>query len=594
MHILVSLVVLFLTTTAPAFALTCPRGTFKSADQCIQCSPGTFQNELNATSCEPCRMGSFFPFSGAQIQDACVSCPEDTFSAAGAAQCTPCPPGTTSAGHGSRCAACPPGTFFLDPEIPGVPLCTQCQPGTFSDRNNSKECTRCPPGTISPAGATSGRQCTPCPPGTVSEGDVTCTPCQSDLYYNRERRECRQCEVGTNLTQSGCQQCPPGYFGKYVSGFRFGEPRCIKCPDNFTTFGAGATQCRRIGGPCPEGYAINKDGDCVLCPVDFRYDVRSGKCMPCPVGTGSNGGTVRRCTPCVQLVEQGLRSFSLPNFVNAMSMSECFSVVSQLITRSDRSFVEAIPKRSNTCAPGTRTLPGFPKLCAKCPSNTFSNINDVFQCTPCPLTHFTRGSGSTECTPCPEGSQRLTQSDHRCIVPQTTCKVGEVYGPFGCERDCGNNNANPVVDTNTCGTNIFTFRNCTGCETCPNGFVRGAFDEANCLCRGSLAINRGIVKGSCVECPPGSFGSDLDADGNAMENNICKPCPKGTFARTVTMEELERQVGNPRAFSTDICQPCPVNTISQPGSAKCEECQPGTFSYGLGETECIPLSRRER
>lgn len=591
---LISTIVPFFTTITIAIATTCLRGTYKSENQCTQCSPGTFQDQLNATSCRPCRGGTSLPFSGAQSERACVGCPEDTFSAAGAAYCTPCPPGTISNGNGKRCAACAPGTYFSDSDLPGALLCPPCQPGTFSTRNNSSSCTRCPPGSTSPAGATSGLQCTPCPPGTVIQGYVNCTTCPPDLYYNAGRKECRQCEVGTNLTENGCQPCEPGYFGKYVSRQYFGEPQCLRCPENFTTYAPGATQCRRIGGRCPKGFETTRFGDCIVCPADFRYNAFSGRCTPCPIGTGSDGGTASQCTPCVQLLEHGLRSSNASHFADTVLMGNCRSVFFGLVTRSDRPSVSAFPKQKNPCGPGSRAIPGFPKLCVKCNPNTFSNTSDALQCTPCPLTHFARGSGSTECTPCPEGSQRLKQNSYTCIVPQTTCPAGDVYGKFGCEPDCGNNGTKSVYDikgTTPCGRSIFSFFNCTGCETCPNGFVRGHFKNTKCSCSGWLAETRGMVNGSCVECPPGSYGARPNVEGNVMENNICKPCPGGTFARAISIEELDSRIENTKSDSQPVCLPCPVNAISQPGSTKCEECPPGTFSYGLGETECIPLGR---
>lgn len=57
----------------------CGKGSFREGSECQLCPPGTYQNATDATSCQPCPRGHYFPYRGGQSLIVCRPCPENTF-----------------------------------------------------------------------------------------------------------------------------------------------------------------------------------------------------------------------------------------------------------------------------------------------------------------------------------------------------------------------------------------------------------------------------------------------------------------------------------------------------------------------------------
>lgn len=72
------------------------------------------------------------------------------------------------------------------------------------------------------------------------------------------------------------------------------------------------------------------------------------------------------------------------------------------------------------------------------------------------------------------------------------------------------------------------------CRRCRLGLVRDSSDGTKCSCAGLLAIGRGIRKGRCRRCLPGTF--------SGVKDDKCKRCPAGTTA-----------IG----YGNSACEPCP-------------------------------------
>jgi hypothetical protein len=170
---------------------------------CVNCSPGSYSNETNASSC--------------------MACPSGSFSAAGATECeewTDCQPGTYVSENGDD---------THDRQ------CADCEADTQSTIENQSECLppgACEPGTeqIEPATETDPAQCSPCEAGTFCPGgDTPGEVCPSGMWDHDEApgTECaprRNCPEGNSVSHDGsatmdrtCDPCMSGTFSASIN-----------------------------------------------------------------------------------------------------------------------------------------------------------------------------------------------------------------------------------------------------------------------------------------------------------------------------------------------------------------------------------------
>ncbi|CAK8999421.1 EGF and pentraxin domain-containing protein 1 (Polydom) [Durusdinium trenchii] len=142
---------------------------------CLECHPGTFQDEEGKTECKNCRPGHHVNASGATE---CRSCAEGSYvDAIGSPVCYKCEVGTFSEERGSdHCIECSAGTTA---ERRGLTLCSDCEPGFFAGEVGSGGCEACEPGTFSDEYGMS--LCEPCDEGFFSDmqGMTSCRECYS-------------------------------------------------------------------------------------------------------------------------------------------------------------------------------------------------------------------------------------------------------------------------------------------------------------------------------------------------------------------------------------------------------------------------------
>ena len=124
--------------------------------------------------------------------------------------------------------------FDLDQADPGS-TCRACKAGTFSSRH-TRSCQACPPGKYNEEEAAAS--CKECPSGKTTMyasrgGMVTGGKALSD---------CEACPAGTKSGETvGCEFCAVGSFST-----ERGSETCSLCPEGYTTYTHGATECEKI------------------------------------------------------------------------------------------------------------------------------------------------------------------------------------------------------------------------------------------------------------------------------------------------------------------------------------------------------------
>eukprot|EP00808_Paulinella_micropora_P031445 g38250.t1 len=286
----------------------CGMGFYRVGNDCIPCSPGTYQDEQNQQQCKVCGPGKYTDESGAK---SCTDCPlgRARLSPVGtprenATVCPLCKHGYYQDVKGQpTCKSCLPG-FYIDSE--GTTACKDCTRGYFS-LLHSPECTECPGGKISKDDQASN--CSECSPGNYSApGSYTCSQCGAGFYSLGNVSECTPCPNGTStglnaLGSTTCYGCASGEFALE------GAPQCLKC--DVGTYGGetASGSCET----CLAGKYNAKTGTtgCVLCDVGtFSNESGLNECYKCPVGKFSSSLAATQCFDCEAgriTPEEGLR-----------------------------------------------------------------------------------------------------------------------------------------------------------------------------------------------------------------------------------------------------------------------------------------------
>jgi hypothetical protein len=191
----------------------------------------------SAHECRVCAGGTYKEAAPDDEQDteACVICPDDSFS----------PP---QSGRLADCL-CDPG--FSGPD--GGP-CAACAPGKLKAANGSAACQDCPLHTYSDAPAsTSCESCTQfldfggitLAPGQDSSDDCECDVSLgfSTVYVNEDRK-CTGCKAGTYANAEGCRNCTLGTFNDQDA-----QTTCKQCPTNSSSYDYPHVSCQ-----CHKGF----------------------------------------------------------------------------------------------------------------------------------------------------------------------------------------------------------------------------------------------------------------------------------------------------------------------------------------------------
>lgn len=553
-------------------AIRCFKGTFRSNNICKPCPQGTWNNQINADACIPCKDGQTTIAEGVHNINLCISCPSGTYSSGGR-PCQPCPTGTTSLKGSTKrahCLSCGPG-FELGQRGQNQNKCQKCSPGTFSTTARVISCTRCPSDTSSAAGATS---CMPgiCPPGKEQSGPNRCSKCfRTQVKETTSAELCRECPMGTfpNDSQTACIPCPLKFFRK--SQF---ATKCKRCPPGTTTLGVGSTSCRRQIGPCPSNTVQTKNLACVACPLTERLNPETGLCERCPKNHISSGPGSTKCTRCPK--------GTIPDGSDRGVKCVCGRGLGR--------------QKDGTCAPcppGTDNRSGG-DTCSPCFEGDVKSGTDTKNCRSCPSGTFPSEDASN-CLPCPKGFTSSNGPDllfFSNIAPMNTdvCRSEQSGCPMGFELD---GTFEPDRFTECAPSRICTKRTPPGapCRKCKIGYRRDS--PQSCSECPSTSTSDGVV---CRKCPPGfavsvefeTEGICVCPEGKGVQNGICSTCLPGTASREGETCKICPAGTFAKGIGNRDCKNCPPDSFTnKAGSDTCTMCPAGYFTYGLGETECL-------
>lgn len=559
--------------------MTCPRGLMLKNGKCVGCVAGS---GLFLGRCRPCHKGSYNPVDRTKSFTGCYFCPPNyTTPGRGALECTACPEGTVSEGGFRPCLGCTPGSGLNF----NTGRCAPCSRGYYNDRLiSSAECKICPYGTTSGTGATTIEECKPCPPGQGPVSDISgggnpliCEPCPGYSYNPGDTLICLRCPpgriTGFKTGQTACMKCGQGMKLKFKRNTIVCEP----CPDGYTTMGPGSAFCTPIGATrCPKSTRTDKFGSCIQCGPQQRFNKRKRKCVMCPLGSVSQGGTTTKCTVC--------SGGSRPDPIrNRCVCNEGFKM-----------------NAAGRCVPCPAGTFGQDGVCEKCYGGLFNDKKGKTSCRICPLGMASGlGEGASECFKCPNGL--ITGIGFNplysglCVEPKTGCPPGwtpnpgvNIVGVTLITEFCIPPFCTPDTPAEEIGKSCMpcprgwflkdgSCERCTGnsvsqggvvtqCTSCKDGFTSNARRAATgCLCN---AFTKGVRNGKCRKCLPGTEPG--------ATNEACIPCEVGSFAA---------MLGSSR------CVRCPAGMVaSRKGRKDCTSCPPGTAPEKIaGAAECIPV-----
>lgn len=540
-------------------SISCPPGTFLKNKACQLCPPGTYQSKNNsATECIQCFAGYFNQFSGAQVDNFCQPCPENTFSAPGSASCKPCPPGTISDRYGSTCSACGPG-YSLQSE-----QCKKCYKGSYSSNPLNRQCTPCPRfETTDGEGSTSQAACKALP--CIKQQTQACEECDEGMFFDFVKRGCYPCPRGTfSNTRSAtkCTECAKGTSARY----RW-STECEKCPAGFVALNTGEFICRRKGFPCPSTAFRDRKGRCKMCERNQHLNARWKICVDCPPGQFSDGGTVTKCKACRN------------GFVYSEKLHDCVCPAGTVQTRNG-------PCRK--CPVGTyRDSPESGPICQSCYQGSIAPRTGAIECEKCPPGTYQPLKGQTKCIMCPTGTFQKPFYPNECVSIQTFCPPGyerrDVYGskciPLSCPLDTFAVQGSYGLECKKCFPGQRYVRETNSCVQC-------AEDE----------ISSGGLTESCTKCPRGMVRYKPEGDickcikaRYGWQGRYCKKCPKGTFYVYYkdTCTKCPAGTFTNREGSYGGCTMCEAGTVSNEGAVQCTACPSGSISYGLQERSCV-------
>lgn len=286
--------------------------TATPSNACTQCVAGKYKSATGSMECTDCGPGKFQPALGADRENTCINCPDNTFAAASSMAITNCTclAGYSALSDGNTCTACVAGSYKT---TTGTGTCTQCPVNTFSTAvaQTTSTCTSCPEyastgglsgndeaidckcnaGYTGPNGAT----CLSCVSGTykTASGPQACTLCANNTYSSTvaatSASTCLACQ-GNSISMMGSDahtdcHCLEGYLTNNI-----GQPNatCSMCSAGSYNPTLGATTCSK----CEGGFSSSSPGavsveQCVACPVDKYSPAGAAQCESCPTNTAA-------------------------------------------------------------------------------------------------------------------------------------------------------------------------------------------------------------------------------------------------------------------------------------------------------------------
>ncbi|KAH8045315.1 calcium ion binding protein [Aureococcus anophagefferens] len=199
---------------------------------CEPCAAGTYPSTSNAY-CISCDAGTYSPGG----QETCTECPAGAYCGTGSSSYTICEAGNASSASGS-CAACAEGTFLWDETLLDELLhdnandCSSCPEGTYSGAGASS-CAACDAGTF--AAGEGNSACEVCAAGGHLRGGVgnsDCNVCYAGTYSLGAAATCTHCPAQTSLADEGT-----------AASAHDSEDDCLGCGEGLWCASGGCHEC---------------------------------------------------------------------------------------------------------------------------------------------------------------------------------------------------------------------------------------------------------------------------------------------------------------------------------------------------------------
>jgi hypothetical protein len=573
------ILLLFALTTSYVLA-NCGPGQRWTGTNCIDCSPGSYQNATSHlfSNCIDCPGGTYGSESGLQTSNCSGICIAGKYSTSGLASCADCTYGKYSTPASTSCIKCPAGTYVSSP---GSPSCSSCLAGSFSTIG-SQFCTLCPAGTYSINGSTS---CTNCPAGTYStQGSAFCFKCPGGTFGLSLP------DVITGLTTASCSGiCPAGTFS--LSGSTF----CTNCPSGqISPSGSNSSSACVTPPTCPLGKYATKY-TCIDCPVGSFQNSSSftgTSCTSCPLGITTSGlgsSSVSACSICA------------PGYAGFVTNSGTYNAAGCIIC-SAGSYSSADSSSCTSCPIGISTInPTNNQILEKLERGSTS----VLSCRVCAPGYegniINEGTiNATGCTPCGLGRY----SDERWIASNTGFNGGCLKCPPGTYGNSVGLSSETCSGSLSCNAGRYALSGATSndtsslsvCALCQTGSmsIAGSTSQSQCICpAGTYSYSSSP---SCMDCmydwtslPGSSFCSIIRTScstGQYLADGVCVSCPQGSY------QSLS-------SFTGSSCTKCSAGTYgsaapsgsgSTSPSACSNVCTYGTYSL-TGANSCSIATR---
>jgi hypothetical protein len=561
------------------------------------CTPGTYQDTINQTSCKLCPSGKYQPEYGAQADSACLDCPVHshlTYTGISVYNCS-CDPGYTG-DDATQCDACAEGKVKAEP---GFAECDVCDANTYASVDNTV-CVACPTNSVSPSLSEANTACV-CEAGYtgmdinnapwVSGAITACAACEPGYYKGVEGNEaCTPCELGSHAPSAAsveCQGCKPDTYTNTV-----GSIQCADCLDH--EFSASDSTSRFA---------------CV-CVAGFYRNVETGLCTPCSIGTFRNASHAQANTSACTLCPEGMYTTDTGSF----TLSACFLCPQASYIGSTGeclachthagSDAGSIGQSACTCNAGYTAHESSPHTCVACEAGKYKDF-----------------TGNDDCVLCPVG--KTYDADHMPTSVPTGVLMEDSC--FDCAADYYYH-MNEVISVGEClachGNSVSTAgaldqsfcqclpgygfdSNSVACIACAAGYYKPSQTNGPCLLCAQDAYQPATAAETCLTCPQHSARMDIYAVGDDVNDCLCDPgytgpdggpcvlCADGTFKPLRGSNSCENcgasayfELDASRAFAN--CLACPEHSgalNNAYGIADCI-CEAGYLRHDL--STCVP------
>lgn len=533
----------------------CSAGFYKSAnEECVNCSPGKYQDQPGQTSCKTCDDGQY---QNLYTSIACKTCA--TTEGICSEHRLLCPLGKFNGRLSNNCTKCSPGFFSNDV---GRTFCTTCPRGFFQNLEGQSSCTLCPEKTES-----NSTECLDCPSKWVRHL-FTCSDTCPDNTFESDLI-CESCERGKYVKEGICTECPLGFIKE-----EDGPIDCSQCPLNYISNQHECEKCsiHRIVDnnecKCIQGYKEESNA-CIKCSsTEFQDEIGQNSCKACPNNQVSVNNVCAFCT-----------------LGNGYVAGEC-----------------------KLCPSGWARQETDDGTCKECAVGRYASNNRCFDCQ---IGFYQDQIATTECIYCENAKYQNAIGQANCKTCTGTLQTNLIGkgSTFCCEENqCDTDKCGPGRDRSSsncteCAAGRWSTQN-TNCQDCPNGYIADSPESHECkMCTDGQVSNSGNQ--ACETCPAGKY----------EEGYECKSCPRGKFTSTSEQTSCKdcpflgtkpQTTNETEQTSNANCSPCSDNWVIKPDGAcgdcgqgefvesyECKTCPTGYFSDDNHQTSCTVCPRGE-